>query len=311
MHKYRKEDAMESKLLMIVNPAAGMGRGRTIKDEITRMYARYHWQSTVRCTESAGDAARFALESGDGYDMVMCVGGDGTLSETLEGLTQVENAPPLCYVPMGSTNDLAMSAGLPKDPMSAAAVGLGGISRPIDAGLFNGQVFSYTASFGAFTRTSYETDRALKNKLGHLAYIITGAKELGRIHSYQVSVEADGEMIDGEFFFGSFCNSRSLGGVLKLPLGKDDLWDGRHELLMARKPQNITELSGLLTTLMAKRYDHPLLVYRHVEHAVFHMPEDLPWSLDGERADPGVTVEASNLHNAYRLMLPGENAGKR
>ena len=299
---------MESKLLLIVNPAAGMGRGNTIKDEIARMYERYHWQTTLRCTEGAGDAARFALNDAPGHDMVMCVGGDGTLSETLGGLIQVDAAPPLCYVPMGSTNDLAMSAGLPRDPMSAAAVGLGGISKPIDAGSFNGRVFSYVASFGAFTRTSYETDRALKNKIGHLAYVLTGVQELAHIQSYKVSVEADGEAIEGDFFFGSFCNTRSLGGVVKLPLGRDDLWDGRHELLMVRKPQAITDLTGLLPTLMAGRYDHPLLVYRHVQRAVFHMPEEMPWSLDGERGDAGATVEVRNLHNAYRLMLPGEKS---
>ena len=296
---------MEKRLLMIVNPAAGMGRGDTIKDEIAHMYERYHWQCVTRLTKGAGDAARFAREEAAAHDMVLCVGGDGTLSETLGGLVKVENAPPLCYVPMGSTNDLAMSADLPRDPMSAAAVGLGGHWRSIDAGMFNGRLFSYVASFGAFARTSYETDRALKNKIGHLAYILTGAQELTRIQSYPVRVETDEEEISGEFFFGSFCNTRSLGGVLKLPLGKEDLWDGAHELLMVRKPQRITDLSGLLPTLMAGHYDHPLLVYRHVRRAVFHMPEEMPWSLDGERADAGTEVKVENLHNAYRLMMPG------
>ena len=96
--------------------------------------------------------------------------------------------------------------------------------------------------------------------------------------------------------------------MVKLPLSQEDLWDGRHELLMVRRPQNITDLTGLLPTLMARRYDHPLLVYRHVERAVFHMPEDMPWSLDGERGDAGAAVEVRNLHNAYRLMLPGKQS---
>ena len=297
---------MENRLLMIVNPAAGMGRGKTIKDEIARMYERYHWQYTLCCTGGEGDGARFAREKAADHDMVLCVGGDGTLSETLNGLAEVENAPPLCYVPMGSTNDLAMSAGLPRDPMSAAAVGLGGYSHPIDVGRFNGRVFSYVASFGAFTRTSYETDRALKNKIGHLAYILTGAQELTRIQSYHVRVETGEEEIEGDFLFGSFCNTRSLGGVLKLPLEQENLWDGEHELLMVRTPQHITEMPTLLPTLMSGRYDHPLLVYRHVRQAVFHMPEPMPWSLDGERADADTEVRICNVHNAYRLMLPGK-----
>ncbi|MBO4836319.1 MAG: YegS/Rv2252/BmrU family lipid kinase [Clostridia bacterium] len=295
---------MEKLLLMIVNPASGLGRGRSMEGEIARMYARYGWVTHVRETRGPGDAAAFATESGNGYDMVLCLGGDGTLSETLNGLTHVCDAPPLCYVPMGSTNDLAFSAGLPRDPMSAAAVGLGGMPCPIDAGLFNDLVFSYVACFGAFTRTSYETDRELKNRIGHLAYILTGIQEIGRIQSYPVQVICDGEEIEGDFFFGSVCNTRSLGGALKLPLKKDDLQDGMHELLMVRRPRSLNELSGLLPVLLAGNYEHPLLVYRHIKQAVFQMHSEIPWSLDGEKADAGIQVEIKNLHHAYRLMMP-------
>ena len=295
---------MAKRVLMIVNPAAGMGKGHTLKDEIRHMYTRYAWECTEKETAGFGDAALFARDFAADFDLVLCVGGDGTLSEILSGLIQVENAPPLCYVPMGSTNDLAHSAGLPRDPMSAAAVGLAGDPRPMDAGSFNGQVFSYVASFGAFTRTSYETDRALKNKIGHLAYILTGAQELTHIQSYPVRVECEGDVIEDEFIFGSLCNTRSLGGALKLPLARENLQDGQHELLMVRKPRRIGDVSTLLPTVLLGKYDHPLLVYRHVSSAVFHMPEDMPWSLDGERADAGRRVEVRNLHHAYRLMLP-------
>ena len=291
-------------LLLIVNPAAGMGRGRALKDEIVQLYADHGWQSTLHETAGAGDAARFAQEYAAAHDLVLCVGGDGTLSETLGGLTKVQNAPPLCYVPMGSTNDLALSAGLPHDPLEAAALGLHGTPRFIDAGRFNDQIFSYVACFGAFTRTSYDTDRALKNKIGHLAYILTGAQELGHIQSYPVSVECADDFIQGEFFFGSVCNTRSLGGMVKLPVPHDSLQDGQHELLMVRKPQHISELSGLLSNILMGKFDHPLLVYRHISSATFHMPEDMPWSLDGERADAGRQVEIRNLHHAYQLMLP-------
>ncbi len=292
------------KLLLIVNPAAGVGRGRRAGEEIARLYEGHAWQCTPRSTEGAGDAARFAREEAAAHDLTLCVGGDGTLSETLGGLTQVPDAPPLCYVPMGSTNDLAQSAGLPRDPLAAAEVGLTGTPCPIDAGSFDGRVFSYVASFGAFTRTSYATDRALKNRIGHLAYIITAAQELGHIASHAVEVETNEEIIAGDFLFGSFCNTRSLAGMLKLPVDRQDLHDGLHELVMVRKPQRITDLSTLIPSLLAGKYDHPLLVYRHITHAVFHMPGDMPWSLDGERADAGTRVEIRNLHNAYRLMLP-------
>jgi len=295
---------MDKRLLMIVNPAAGMGRGETLQGEIAALYARAGYRCTLCDTQGAGDAARFAQEEADRHALLVCVGGDGTLSETLDGLLRVENAPPLCYVPMGSTNDLAVSAGLPRVALEAARVGLEGAPQPIDAGSFNGRVFSYVASFGAFTRTSYETDRALKNRIGHLAYILTGAQELTHIQSYAVSVDTPEEKITGEFIFGCVCNTRSLGGTLKLPIGREDLNDGMHELFMVRKPQTIGDVTGLLQALLSGEYSHPLIVLRHVSEAVFHMPEEMPWSLDGERADAGTRVEVRTLHHAYQLMLP-------
>ena len=142
---------MSKKLLMIVNPAAGKGNGRVYEQRVSALYTQAGWACDIRNTQGAGDAARFALQEGAQADMLLCIGGDGTLSETLGGLTQLSAPPPLCYVPMGSTNDLALSAGLPRNAMDAAQCGLTGRAQPIDAGRFNGQVFSYVACFGAKT----------------------------------------------------------------------------------------------------------------------------------------------------------------
>lgn len=59
---------------------------------------------------------------------------------------------------------------------------------------------------------SYETDQAVKNVLGHMAYILEGAKRIFNIPSYKIKVEHDGEVIEDEFIFGMVTNSRSVGG---------------------------------------------------------------------------------------------------
>ncbi len=295
---------MGKSLLMIVNPAAGRCKGHLMKDEMISLYEQAGWRCTCLETEGAGDAARFARENARQADLLLCVGGDGTLSETLSGLLELPVQPPLCYVPLGSTNDLAISVGLPKKPMAAARCGLDGRPQVIDAGLFNGQVFSYVACFGAFSRTSYITGRKMKNKLGHFAYILTGAKELNNIRPYPVRVECGEETIVGDFLFGAVCNTRSLGGALKLPVEENALYDGFHELLLVREPKNILQALSFLWSIACGRYDHPLIECRQISSAVFHMPEDMPWSLDGERADAGKEVQLKTLRHAYRLMLP-------
>ena len=125
------------------------------------------------------------------------------------------------------------------------------------------------------------------------------------VYKYRPGNVLPEETIEGEFFFGAFCSTRSLGGMVKLPMAENGLHDGKHELLMVRRPRSITDLSGILPSMLAGSYDHPLVVYRHVEEAVFHMPEPMPWSLDGERGDAGTRVAVRNLPSAYRLMMPG------
>jgi diacylglycerol kinase (ATP) len=295
---------MSKKLLLIVNPAAGKGKGRTFEKKVCALYEHSGWTCDIRNTQGAGDAAEFATKDGADADMIGCIGGDGTLSETLGGLTKLPAPPPLCYVPMGSTNDLAISVGLPRKPMKAAKCGLEGHAQPIDVGKLNGTIFSYVACFGAFSRTSYITGRKMKNRLGHLAYILTGASELNRIRPYHVHIEGDELALEGNFLFGAVCNTRSLGGALHLPVDKNALHDGRHELLLVREPKHIYQAVSLLWSLANGKYDHPLIVCKSVSHAVFHMPEEMPWSLDGERADLGKTVEFENMPSAYRIMLP-------
>ena len=295
---------MARSLLLIVNPAAGMGKGRLLAEQIAALYADAGWGCQACETAGAGDADRFAREHACAHDLVLCVGGDGTLSETLGGMIAARGAPPLCYVPMGSTNDLATSAGLPHDPLAAAKVGLTGTPHWMDAGSFNNRVFSYVACFGAFSRTSYATDRALKNRIGHLAYVLTGAQELAHLQSYPVHISCDGETLAGDYLFGAICNTRSLGGTLKLPLERDALQDGLHEIMLVRMPESLGDLSGLALALLSGTYDHPLLEGRSIRQADLRMPAPMPWSLDGERADAGISVQFRNLHHAYRLMLP-------
>ena len=94
------------------------------------------------------------------------------------------------------------------------------------------------------------------------------------------------------------------GFALRLPVDESALHDGRHELLLVREPKHIYQAVFLLLCLARGKYDHPLIVCQSVSRAVFHMPEDMPWSLDGERADAGRTVVFENMPSAYRLMLP-------
>ena len=139
-------------VLLIVNPCAGTCQGLRKLGEIVDLLQKSGYLSTVMVTQKRGDAESFAYEHGVGYEHVICVGGDGTFSETLSGMLKADLKTPVGYIPAGSRNDLAASLGLPTNLLEAAKAVAEGQPRTMDIGLFNGRYFSYVASFGAFTK---------------------------------------------------------------------------------------------------------------------------------------------------------------
>lgn len=94
--------------------------------------------------------------------MIVCMGGDGTLNEVMQGMLEGEISTPLGYIPAGSTNDFANSLGLRTNPKDQAEFIMETEAKSLDLGWFNGRYFVYTASAGIFTETSYSTPQELK-----------------------------------------------------------------------------------------------------------------------------------------------------
>ena len=278
---------MDKTLLFIVNPRAGKTKSSAPLFDAVATFGRAGYLVRVMLTQAAGDAARFAAQWGGGYALVVCAGGDGTLNETLSGLMQLENRPPVGYLPNGSTNDFAASLRI----------------HPLDLGAHNDRYFSYVASFGAFTKASYSASQETKNALGHFAYILEGIKNLDSLRPYRCGVEADGESFDGDFIFGAVCNSTSLGGLVKLDPKRVHMDDGMFELILLRMPKTALDLQNLITALNRMDYDYPGVIFRHVRSVTVTTREDIPWSLDGEYAPSAPRVEIRNLHSAVQLMI--------
>ena len=291
------------KLLFIVNPRAGKTKSSAPLFDAVATFGRAGYLVRVMLTQAAGDAARFAAQWGGDYDLVVCAGGDGTLNETLSGLMQLENRPPVGYLPNGSTNDFAASLHIPATPLKAAESIVNGHPFYLDVGRHNDRYFAYVASFGAFTRSSYSVPQATKNALGHFAYILEGMKDLDSLRPYRCGVEADGESFDGDFIFGAVCNSTSLGGLVKLDPKRVHMDDGMFELILLRMPKTALDLQNLITALNRMDYDYPGVIFRHVRSVTVTTREDIPWSLDGEYAPSAPRVEIRNLHSAVQLMI--------
>ena len=291
------------KLLMIVNPRAGRNKSRSPLFDAVSVFSEAGYLVRVHNTAGPGDAAETAAREGRDYDLVVAVGGDGTLNEVISGLIRLEQPPLLGYLPQGSTNDFAASLHISGKPPIAAEAIVRNRLQVLDVGTWNDRVFVYVASFGAFTRSSYAAPQAAKNALGHFAYILEGMKDLDTLRPYRVRVTADGEVLDGEYLFGAVCNSTSIGGLMKLDPERVVLDDGKFELLLIPSPKTPQDLQNLVLALLNQKYDSEGLVFRHISSLHLETEGDLPWSLDGEYAPSVPTVDIENHRGAMRMLL--------
>ena len=294
---------MSKQLLMIVNPRAGRNKSRGPLFDAVSVFSSAGYLVSVYNTSAPGDATEKAASEGEHYDVVVAVGGDGTLNEVIAGLMRLEHPPLLGYLPQGSTNDFAASLHIPGKPAVAAQAIARGDIQVLDIGQWAHRYFVYVASFGAFTRSSYTASQAAKNALGHFAYILEGMKDLNTLRPYRVRLTADGEVLDGEYLFGAVCNSTSIGGLMKLDPERVVLDDGKFELLLVPNPRTALDLQNLVVALLNQQYDSQGLVFRHVSSIHLETEEDLPWSLDGEYAPSAAKVNIHNHQAALRMLL--------
>ncbi|MDP4118943.1 MAG: diacylglycerol kinase family lipid kinase [Bacillota bacterium] len=294
------------KLLLIINPRAGKMTMRSSLFDIIQIFCENNWLVTTQITSGRGDATVMAMEAETekGYNLIVCCGGDGTLNEVVNGIVQGGGTLPVGYIPAGSTNDFADSMGISTD-LIQAAYSITKCRSPIklDLGLFNNsRVFTYIASFGAFTATSYTVPQNMKNAMGHFAYVLGGIMDVTTIKPYHVSAQANGETYEGDYIFGAVSNSSSVGGIIKLGNEAVSLNDGKFEVLLVKNPSTPTELHKVFWGLFNADFsDSKAFDFFRTDKIKFDMPDGMDWSLDGEYEPWKNVVEIENIHSGIKL----------
>ena len=291
------------KLLFVVNGHSGKGQIKNKLLDIIDIMIKEGYHVQVHTTQEREDGTKVVREQAKYYDLVVCSGGDGTLDEAVTGMMQSEVRTPLGYIPAGSTNDFANSLEIPKDMIQAAKTAVLGVPFSCDVGEFNGDYFIYVAAFGIFTDVSYATSQELKNALGHVAYILEGAKRLHTIKSYHMRVEYDGNEIEGDFLLGMITNSTSVGGFKNMT-GKDvKLDDGLFEVTLIHKPKNIIELNTIIASLTNLKDETDLIDSFRADSVKFYSEEEIPWTLDGEFGGDHKEVQIKDHCKAVDIMI--------
>ena len=295
---------MDKRLLLLLNPFAGQKRANRFLPEIIRLFNDRGYDCVTYVTAGPGDATEYLKDCATKFDHVVCIGGDGTLNETIAGILEGDVNCSVGYIPAGTTNDYAKSLGMSHDILTAAADAVDGRLCYFDLGSFDGRNFIYTASCGAFARTSYTTPQTAKNLLGHLAYVFEGLRDLATLKPIHARVSDGDRVFEGDYIFIGVTNSLSVGGIVRLDPDLVNLNDGLFEVMLVKFPTLPGHLAEILLALSTSDLPCEMIEFFTAERLSIETEDEVEWTLDGERGDSGRSFEVVNLHNRFPLMLP-------
>ena len=294
-------------ILFIYNPNSGKGKITMRLQEIREILQAAGGRVDVYGTKAPLDAMNKVQAEANRYGMVVCGGGDGTLSEVVSGMMHLQERVPIGFIPAGSTNDTRSGFGLPKNILEAARLCVNGRPFQTDVGKFNDEYFTYVASLGSLSAVSCFTSQEMKRILGHGAYLLEGIKQLLKMESYEMEVQFQDTVISGEFFLGLITNAMSVAGFEGITGGSVDLADGVFEVALLKKPANIMEFGREVNKMLIKKKEDrqvldDVVIRFKTDHLVIRSDKPIQWVRDGENGGNHKRTEISVCKKAVTIM---------
>ncbi|MDD5370818.1 MAG: diacylglycerol kinase family lipid kinase [Anaerolineaceae bacterium] len=210
---------MPRKVKLIFNPIANLGRAWPVAAALRPIVYELggaDWTGTVYPTH-ATELARQAGE--DGYDLVVAMGGDGTVHEVVNGLMQLppERRPSLGVVPVGSGNDFAFALGISSKPEQALRQVLTGDLHPIDIGRVcdnfgRNEYWTNTIGIGFDTIVTIYS-RKVPLFQGFAVYFLAVLQTILFNHEpFRLELKVDGQRSSREVIMLVLCNGKREGG---------------------------------------------------------------------------------------------------
>lgn len=294
------------KMLFVYNPRSGKGLIRNQLSMIVEMFSAADYDITVYPTKKVMDGCMVVQNRAEEFDVIVCSGGDGTLDEVVTGLMNSGIRRPIGYIPAGSTNDFAVSVGIPKPMEMAAKVVVDGTTFSCDLGQMNENYFVYVAAFGMFTDVSYQTPQDLKNMLGHAAYLLEGMKRVGTWKTWNLQITSEEYSGEGEFVFGMITNSSSVGGIKGITGRNVEMNDGLFEVMLVRNPKNIMHLQEIIAAIVSGKESDNSLVRFKTRKLEIVSETPVAWTRDGENGGEHTHVVLENLHQAFEILVKSD-----
>jgi len=304
--------APPSHTVFLVNPASANGSTGRRWPELARRAAAAGLEGDTLFSERQGHLAELAREAAlGGAELLVVVGGDGSVNEVANGLAGLGRQPEVALVPRGTGWDFSRTFGIPRNIDDAVRVALAGDVRTIDLGRASYRAwdgsdattfFANVASAGmsgAIAKRANETTKALGGKASYLWAIFA---VFSGWQASEIEVAVDGERRTGRMFDVVVANGRFFGGGLEIcPDAEPD--DAVFDVLTIG---DVTRRDLVMTVPKMYRgthLPHPKAELLRGTSVTVTSDTPLPIELDGEQ--PGTTpVTFEIVPQAFRLRVP-------
>ncbi|ARS34637.1 diacylglycerol/lipid kinase family protein [Pontibacter actiniarum] len=284
----------------IVNPTSGPKSSVDVAARIQQHLDHQKYDHDIVFTTHAGHAPELAREAAEkGCEVVVAVGGDGTVNEVARGLIHTETA--LGILPKGSGNGLARHLQLPMALDGALQVLNKGHITTIDSGNINGHPFFTTAGIGfdAYISSVFAGNK----KRGLQTYVELVMKEVRSYTHLPVKASINGQELDTDCFVMAFANAAQYGNNAYIaPMA--DIQDGLLDVCLVRKLDFIKALHLSYCMLTKQLANSGSAEYFKTEHVQVQTEEAMMFHADGEYLGKAEAFDVQMLPLSLKVLVP-------
>ncbi|MDR2587669.1 MAG: diacylglycerol kinase family lipid kinase [Coriobacteriales bacterium] len=275
------------RILVLVNPAAANNSAHHLWGRFTSRFEALFSSYDCTTVETQSRQHTIALGASTDADLIISVGGDGTVHDIAQGLMQRPRSerPLLAVVPIGSGNDYARTLSLPSNPLRALEALSEGVRLSIDAGRCNETIFLETLSFGIDAAIAFRTIdlRRRTNSRGLLLYAraaIAAILHDLKAHHFTITL-GDAEPLERDLLICAIQNGPTYGGGFRIAPNACAN-DGLLNICMAF---DVTKAYALWALTLVARGTHerlPIINTFTTQHLVVELAREIPAQCDGE-----------------------------
>lgn len=296
-----------SRCLVVVNPSSGGGAARKYVMDLQMKLGTLFDHVEVKYTEGEGDATRFAKDASDhDFDAVFCMGGDGTVNETMNGVAQGGFKVNFGFIPVGTVNDMARALGIPRHPLAAIHRINHDNIRRIDVGRCNDKFFCNNIAAGVIPKVIEEVSIKEKRALGPLAYFLRAGQALFTTKDFAYRIITDqGEdfVVKSPLVLALLTNVVSSFEKFMPPAAVDD----GYMRIVIFKEYFILDILSVLPLIMSgsiyKSKYAKILTIKKARIELLSTVDDLPTNMDGDKG-PYLPVDLEVLPQALKVYAP-------